>query len=121
MTDVTNWCPKHGAAPASTGGCVYCAAERSGGVAGDPRCPHGNFLGSVCTQCMSELYGRAQTVTVLQPSTTDARALLWARTYHWGLRRYYLEANTRGLAVAAANNAVSDFDEHYLGRRPTKG
>ena len=119
MSDVTNWCPKHGSAPTSSGGCVYCAAERTGTRAGDPQCPHGQFLGSVCTWCISELYGRAATVTVA-PSTTDARALLWARTYAWALRVYHDYASPRRLAVAAAQNAVADFDEHYLGRKPSK-
>lgn len=95
-----------------------CGGRNDFGDSGTTACAracriHGGYAGDECPHC-AELRKLPQPVVA-----NDARAILWARTYHWGLRRYYLEANTRGLAVAAANNAVCDFDEHYLGRRPT--
>jgi len=87
-TSSGNWCQKHGTTNMTTGGCVQCAAERG--------------------------------ATEAKHATGDARAQLWARVYAaefevFRTRAPHLLNTCREAAREAADAAVRDFDEHYLG------
>ena len=58
--------------------------------------------------------------TCPEPATSDVRALLWALAYAG--RRYDMRGCGRGRdsAIEEADEAVADFDKHYLGRKPSK-
>ena len=109
--------------------CVHCGAV-AGISAGDPspsQCPHGYWSWALCPQC-TEQYSRQfdvqrppMRIASYEP-TSDARALLWAGTYAWKRKEFRGAEREREIATNAANEAIADFDEHYLGRAPsTKG
>jgi hypothetical protein len=105
-------CSEHGAYVGV--GCPACAAV--------PRdCEHEYFLlgadkwGVIQTQC-----GKCgQLGNKPPPSATDVRALLWAGMYLAG-RCWLARMRIRAEACEMADEAVADFDEHYLGRKPGK-
>ena len=140
----SNWCQKHGTTNMTTGGCGRCAAER-GATEACARgfhvrswsTPTGGGASSACIHC-----GQVDDSVVAgdppPPATEhpwlrdvararaevagDARAQLWARLYAAVLSSLVntvcdpaTSARARQTAIGIANDAVADFDEHYLG------
>ena len=73
-------------------------------------CVHGMRVTRYCPQC--------------EGSTGDARAFLWAGAFlaEFCIARKFGHASEicRRSATHAADDAVTDFDEHYLGRKPSE-